>query len=72
MLRIKVKKSLYVQVLCAALSDVLKLNVEGPAASVLRGLHSSPQFLSARFVMVALLEDQNPALEFSEGKLLYI
>ena len=51
MLRIKVKKSLYVQVLCAALSDVLKLNVEGPAASVLRGLHLSPQFLSARFVI---------------------
>ena len=66
MLRIKVKKSLYVQVLCAALSDVLKFNVEGPDTSVLRGLHSSPQFLSARLQLVAFLEDQKPALSLAK------
>ena len=35
----KSKKSLYEEVLGAGLSEVLKLNVEGSVASVLRGLH---------------------------------
>ena len=62
----KSKKSLYEQVLCAALSDVLMLNVEGPAASVLRGLHRRRNlYLCQILQLVAMLEDHKPALEFS-------
>ena len=42
----KSKKSLYEEVLGAGLSDVLMLNVEGPAASVIERPTSSPQFVS--------------------------